>query len=55
MTCLPEDDMIQQHDPQQIPDLPQSFGQESVFLTGRGVSRGMVMLCGVESYVESFR
>jgi hypothetical protein len=42
--------MIQQRNAQQIPNLSQSFGQESVFLTGRTVSRGMIMgACDVKS------
>jgi len=55
MTGLPEDDMVQQGDPQQISDLPQSFGQQAIFLTGRTFSRGMIMLCGVGNYVEFLR
>ncbi len=42
--------MIQQRDAQQVPDFAQSFGQESVFLTGRTVSRGMIVTtCDVKS------
>lgn len=55
MTCLPEDEMIQECDPQQFSGFAKSFGQQPIFLTRRGISRGMIMLCGVESYVESFR
>ena len=35
--------MIQQRDPHEVPDFAQSFGQESVFLTGRRITRGMIM------------
>ena len=44
--------MIQQRDAQQVPDFPQSLGQQPVFLTGRRITRGMIMLCDVSNYVE---
>jgi hypothetical protein len=44
--------MIQQRDPQQLAGLTQPRRQRTIFLARCHVIGGMIMLCGVASYVE---
>ena len=55
VAIFPEDEMIQERDPQQFSGLPQALSQDPIFLTWRRVSRGMIMLCDVASYVKFLR
>ena len=51
-TVVPENEMVEQPDAQQVSSISQSCGERPILRARRGISGGMIVLCGVENYVE---
>jgi hypothetical protein len=51
-SVVTENEMVEQPDTQQVSSFPQSCGKRPILRARRGISGGMIVLCGVASYVE---
>ena len=44
--------MVQERDAEQVGSLPESAGEDAILLAGGGIAGGVIVLCGVASYVK---